>query len=145
MVWTKQRMSIEGQLMRIQAWTPAFKPAEETPIVPVWVSLLELPWHCYNMDYVTGILSLIGKVLYLESASIQKTEGSQARVKIQLDLTKKRPPHVWMGYKGEDIIDGRWQSIEYESVPDYYFHCKNQGHVDSECIVKRKITKEGKK
>lgn len=25
-VWTKQRMSIEGQLMRIQLWTPNFKP-----------------------------------------------------------------------------------------------------------------------
>lgn len=33
-VWTKQRMSIEGQLMRIQMWTPTFKPEEETPIVP---------------------------------------------------------------------------------------------------------------
>ncbi|KAH0765331.1 hypothetical protein KY285_001202 [Solanum tuberosum] len=43
MVWTKQRMSIAGQVMRIQVWTPNFKPAEETPIVPIWISLPELP------------------------------------------------------------------------------------------------------
>lgn len=30
-VWTKQKMNIEGQLMRIQTWTPTFKLEEETP------------------------------------------------------------------------------------------------------------------
>ncbi|KAH0746154.1 hypothetical protein KY285_007811 [Solanum tuberosum] len=72
MVWTKQRMSIAGQVMRIQVWTPNFKPAEETPIVPIWISLLELPWHCYNKEFVTRLLSPIGKVLYLDSASIKR-------------------------------------------------------------------------
>ncbi|KAH0764604.1 hypothetical protein KY285_000475 [Solanum tuberosum] len=43
-----------------------------------------------------------------------------------------------MGYKGEDITDGRWQSIEYENVPDYCLHCKHQGHIDSECTVKHR-------
>lgn len=33
MVWTKQRMTIVGQVMRIQAWTHNFKPAEETHLV----------------------------------------------------------------------------------------------------------------
>ncbi|KAG5586090.1 hypothetical protein H5410_046524, partial [Solanum commersonii] len=93
-IWTKQRMSIEGQLMRIQAWTPDFTPEEETPIVPIWVALPELPWHCYNKVLLTTILSPIGKVLYLDSPSSQKTRGSMARVKIQIDLTKERPPHV---------------------------------------------------
>ncbi|KAG5595253.1 hypothetical protein H5410_036485 [Solanum commersonii] len=36
-VWTQQRMTIEGKLMRIQAWTPKFRPEEETPIVPIWL------------------------------------------------------------------------------------------------------------
>lgn len=34
-LWTKQRMFIDGQLMRLQLWTPTFKPEEETPIVLV--------------------------------------------------------------------------------------------------------------
>ncbi|XP_069152145.1 uncharacterized protein [Solanum lycopersicum] len=38
-VWTKLKMTIEGQAMRIQAWTPDFTPEEETPIVPIWVSI----------------------------------------------------------------------------------------------------------
>ncbi|KAG5605824.1 hypothetical protein H5410_027316 [Solanum commersonii] len=38
-IWTQQRMTIEGKLMRIQAWTPNFRLEEETPIVPTWVLL----------------------------------------------------------------------------------------------------------
>ncbi|KAM3250118.1 hypothetical protein P3S67_022498 [Capsicum chacoense] len=42
-VLSKGKMYIQGQLMRIQLWTPTFKPKEETPLVPVWVSLPKLP------------------------------------------------------------------------------------------------------
>ncbi|KAG5606116.1 hypothetical protein H5410_027608, partial [Solanum commersonii] len=110
MVWTKQRMSIARQVMRIQVWTPSFKPTEETPIVPIWIYLPELPWHCYNKEFVSGLFSLIGKVLYLNSASIKKTRGSQARVK----------------------------KIEYDNIPDYCFYCKHQGHVESDCDIRKK-------
>lgn len=34
-IWTKQRMTIEGKLITIQAWTPLFNPKEETSIVQV--------------------------------------------------------------------------------------------------------------
>lgn len=34
-VWSKQNMYIQGQLMRIEAWNPIFKPNEDSPIVPV--------------------------------------------------------------------------------------------------------------
>ncbi|KAH0760300.1 hypothetical protein KY290_016373 [Solanum tuberosum] len=131
-------MSIEGQLMRIQTWTPDFTPEEETPIVPIWVALPELPWHCYNKVVLTTILSSIGKVLYLDSPSSQKTRGSMARVKIQIDLTKERPPHVWLGFKNSDPNKGRWQKIQYESIPDYCHYCKHQGHVDNVCTIKRR-------
>ncbi|XP_069150536.1 uncharacterized protein [Solanum lycopersicum] len=145
MVWTKQRMTIAGQIMRIQAWTPSFKPDEETPLVPIWISLPELPWHCYNKEFITSLLSPIGRVLYLDSASINKTRGSQARVKVQVDLTRDRPSHIWMGYIGEDITDGRWQKIEYDNIPDYCFYCKNQGHNESVCIIKKRDVENKKK
>ncbi|KAG5606148.1 hypothetical protein H5410_027640 [Solanum commersonii] len=85
-LWTKQKMSIEGQIMRIQAWTPEFTPEEETPIVPIWVALPELPWHCYNKVLLSTLLESIGKV----------------------DLTKARPSHIWMGFKNSDQNKGRW-------------------------------------
>uniref|UniRef100_M1E0W5 LINE-type retrotransposon LIb DNA, complete sequence, Insertion at the S14 site n=1 Tax=Solanum tuberosum TaxID=4113 RepID=M1E0W5_SOLTU len=145
MVWTKQRMSIVGKVMRIQEWTPNCNPTEETPIVPIWISLLELPWHCYTKEFVIGLLSPIGKVLYLESASIKKTRGSQARVKVQVDTIQTRPPYIWMGYIGEDITDGRWQKIEYDNILNYCFYCKHQGHVESDCTIREKDEEKKRK
>ncbi|TMW81625.1 hypothetical protein EJD97_008602, partial [Solanum chilense] len=74
-VWTKLKMNIEGQAMRIQAWTPDFTPEEETPIVPIWVSIPGLPWHCYNKVFLSTILESIGKVLFLDSPTAQRTRG----------------------------------------------------------------------
>ncbi|KAG5595093.1 hypothetical protein H5410_036325 [Solanum commersonii] len=137
-VWTKQKMFIAGQSMKLQVWTPTFKPAEETPIVPIWITLPELPWHCHYMDILTPLLSPIGKALYLDSATMQKTRGSVAKVRVQIDLTKDRPQHIWLGFSEKDPNLGKWQIIEYEDVPSYCTYCKHQGHIVGECTQKNK-------
>lgn len=87
-------MYIQVQMMKLEAWSPAFKPNEDSPIVPRWVVTPELPWHLYYMEILTPLLSPIGKALYLDLALFQKNRGSVAKVKIQIDLTKERPHHV---------------------------------------------------
>lgn len=124
--------------MRIQAWTPNFKPDEETSIVPVQISLPELPWHCYNKAFVTALLAPIGTVLYLDTTSIQKTRESVAKVKVHIDLIKDRPSYIWMGLDEEDIIEGRWQSIQYEGILDYCLYCKHQDHLEHVCTIKQR-------
>ncbi|WMV50084.1 hypothetical protein MTR67_043469 [Solanum verrucosum] len=137
-VWTKQKMFIAGHLMKLQVWTPTFKPAEETPILPIWITLPELPWHCYYMDILTPLLSPIGKALYLYSATMQKTRGSVAKVRVQIDITKERPQHVWLGFSEKDPSLGKWQIIEFEDVPPYCLYCKYQGHIIGECPLKER-------
>ncbi|KAH0643562.1 hypothetical protein KY285_034326 [Solanum tuberosum] len=61
-----------------------------------------------------------------------------ARVKIQIDLTKERPPYVWLGFKNSDPNKGRWQKIQYEGIPDYCHYYTHQGHVDNVCTIKRR-------
>ncbi|KAG5606149.1 hypothetical protein H5410_027641 [Solanum commersonii] len=78
-VWTQQRMTIEGKLMRIQAWTPNFLPEEETPIVPIWVLLPRLPGHCFMKEFITFLLESVGKVLYLDTSSTKRTRASMAK------------------------------------------------------------------
>ncbi|KAG5631298.1 hypothetical protein H5410_003015 [Solanum commersonii] len=106
-------MYIEGQLLRLQVWTPTFTPEEETPIVPGWITLPELPWHCYNKEFITALLSPIGKT--------------------PSPLPK---PHVWMGFDEEDFTIGKWQAIQYEGHPDYCSYCKHQGHMFHVCKIK---------
>jgi len=137
-VWTKLRMTVEGQLIRIQAWTPDFTTEEETPSVPIWVAVPGVPCHCYKKVLLTTILESVGKVLYLDSPTSQKTRGSTTRVKVQVDLTKKRPEHVWLAFKNSDPNKGRWLKVQYEGIPDYCMYCKHQGHMDYDCTIKRR-------
>ncbi|KAG5631442.1 hypothetical protein H5410_003159 [Solanum commersonii] len=65
--------------------------------------------------------------------NVQKTRGSVAKVRVQIDLTKERPQHVWLGFSKKDPNLGKWQIIEYEDVPSYCIYCKHQGHMIGEC------------
>ncbi|KAG5631323.1 hypothetical protein H5410_003040 [Solanum commersonii] len=104
----RERFILQTQLNGGGACTPNFRPEVETPIVPIWVLLSGLPWHCFKKEFITPLLESVGKVLYLDTTSIKRTRASMAKVKVQVDLTKTRPRHVWIGLDDEDLIIGRW-------------------------------------
>lgn len=52
--------------------------------MPVWISLPELPWHCYYKEILVSMLTHVGKVLYLDNAPINKTRGSMERVRFSI-------------------------------------------------------------
>lgn len=79
-VWTKQRIVIECQPMRIQTWAPTFKPIEENTDSSSLDRPPELPWHCYYKDLLNSILSLIGNVLYLDNATVNNKRGNMESV-----------------------------------------------------------------
>ncbi|OIT07896.1 hypothetical protein A4A49_43572 [Nicotiana attenuata] len=137
-IWSKRHMYIQGQMMRIEAWNPIFKPNEDSPIVPVWIIVPERPWHLYYIEILSPLLSPIGKALFLDLASFQKTRGSVVKVKIQIDLTKERPTHVWLGYDEDQDVngDGQWLEIQYENLPSYCTNCRQLGHSMQACPVK---------
>lgn len=50
------------------------------------------------MEVLSALLAPICKALYLDSTSIQKkTRGSVSKARVQMDITKERPQHVWLG------------------------------------------------
>ncbi|OIT08476.1 hypothetical protein A4A49_52017 [Nicotiana attenuata] len=108
-------------------------PNEDLPSVPIWVVIPELPCHLYYMEILTPLLSPIGKSLYLDLASFQKTRGSVAKVKIQIDLTKERPHYVRLGYDEEqdkmDMENGR----------------KHLGHSEYTCEIRLKEEEKKKR
>lgn len=90
------------------------------------------------MEVLTTLLSPIGKALYLDSSSIQKTRGSVAKVRVQMDITKERPQHAQLGYDEDYLSVGKWQLIQYEDIPDYCAYYKHQGHPITKCMVKKR-------
>lgn len=51
-----------------------------------------------------------------------------AKAKIQLDLTKPRPSHMWLGYDEDENGDERWQQVLNEGVSLFYSYYEHQGH-----------------
>ena len=124
-VFTLQRMTILGKLMRIQAWKPFFTPEEEKTIVPVWILLQGLFWHYYKKPFIIPLSEYVGKVLYLDTTSIKWLRAGMGKEKIKIDLTKPRPIHVWIGLHPEDNTIGFLKQVEYENSPpngEYYKH-----------------------
>jgi len=99
------------------------------------------------MEVLSVLLSPIGKVLHLDLASMQKTRGSVAKVKMQVDLTQLRPHHVWLGFDEDQDVngDGQWLEVVYEDLPTYCSHCKHLGHEDYSCPIREREEEDKKK
>lgn len=99
--------------MKLEAWTPTFNPTKGSPIVPIWVVKPELPWNFYYMEILIGLLSPVGTILHFDLASFQKIRKSVVKVKVEFDLTRSRPHHVWLGFDDnhDDNGEGKWLEI----------------------------------
>ncbi|XP_055814083.1 uncharacterized protein LOC129883435 [Solanum dulcamara] len=77
---------------------------------------------------------------------MQKTRGSVAKVKVQMDITKPRIQSVWIGFDENDDPnrEGRWQDIEYDDIPLYCTYCKHQSHTPLACPVSRRDAERNK-
>lgn len=67
-------------------------------------------------------------ILYLNTTSITRSRVGLGNKKMQIDLTKSRPIHVWVGLNKEDDTIRSWKTVEYENIPPYCKYCKYEGH-----------------
>ncbi|KAF3666459.1 hypothetical protein FXO38_09061 [Capsicum annuum] len=91
------------------------------------------------------LLSPIGKVLFLDLETYNKTRGSVDKFKLQIDLTNPRPQHILLVYDDNNHGKGKWQAILYDESPEYYFYCKYQGRAARSCAIKGKDEEERQK
>ncbi|WMV41469.1 hypothetical protein MTR67_034854 [Solanum verrucosum] len=75
--------------MKIQKWTTKFKPAEEeTSLAPIWINLLNLPWHFYEWAALCRIFSPIGNPIVMDKVTLTKTRPTTAKLRVEIDLSK---------------------------------------------------------
>lgn len=119
--------------MRIQRWTRKFKDDMESTLAPVWVTLPEPLWHYHNWEAMEQILEPIGTLISLDKATMARTRPTTAKAQVEIDLSKPRLNEVEVALiDGNGDIDMFIQQIEYESFPDFFFHCRVQGHSDTQ-------------
>lgn len=133
-VFSRGQMTVEGRTLRFARWTPDWRKRRSSPIVPIWIQLLDLPLHLLNFDCLAHVCALIGKCLDLDAPTLKRTRPGVARVRIEVDLRQKRIEKVRLEIWNEDgNVFGFWQKVVYESLPDLYSTCGIVGHVAAKC------------
>lgn len=131
-IWVRQTWYISGRTMRIFKWTANFWCSEESPIVPVWISLLFFIVHYIRCKQaLCSIAGAISKPLRVDHAIVVVINPSIARVLIEFDVSKPPIPRIWIGAGKPNF----WKEVIFERLLAYCTTCKHIGHSDRECFV----------
>ncbi|KAL0293181.1 UNVERIFIED_CONTAM: hypothetical protein Sangu_3243100 [Sesamum angustifolium] len=131
-LWIKSIWFVDGFPMRVFKWTPTFNPREESPIVPVWVRLPELPIQFFDREALFSIARLLDTPLRTDVSTATLVRPSVARVCVEINLLEPLQAEIGLGFGTEMII----QPVVYERLPKYYATCKHLGHDYDECYEK---------
>ncbi|KAL0287588.1 UNVERIFIED_CONTAM: hypothetical protein Sangu_2685800 [Sesamum angustifolium] len=125
---------VDGFPMRVFKWTPTFNPREESPIVPVWVRLPELPIQFFDREALFSIARLLGTPLRTDVSTTTLVRPSVARVCVEINSLEPLKTEIGLGFGTEVFI----QPLIYKRLPKYCGTCKHLGHTEDECYEKLK-------
>ncbi|OIT30842.1 hypothetical protein A4A49_27518 [Nicotiana attenuata] len=96
----------EGHSMKIQRWTPNFKPNKNTSMALVWINLPGLPWHYYEWATLCRIVGPIGTPIVMDKATQTKTRPTTTKMRIEIDLLKPMITDVQVTIQNPEVTPG---------------------------------------
>lgn len=87
---------IEIFLMRIFRWFLDFRADVESPIVPIWIGLPDLPLFLFDKKILFSIGKILGSPLKIDMLTAEISRPSLAKICVEVDLTKKLPSRIWL-------------------------------------------------
>ncbi|CAN1848740.1 hypothetical protein LINPERHAP1_LOCUS39048 [Linum perenne] len=110
----------------VQQWDPSFRVSDKLPSkMVVWVRFPHLPIHLYHKQILSSLGNLIGHTVRMDHNTQTAERGKFARITVEIDLNE---PLV----TGIDL-DGAWQRVEYENLPELCFSCGKVGDEKGSC------------
>ncbi|KAL0924030.1 hypothetical protein M5K25_004832 [Dendrobium thyrsiflorum] len=119
-IFSRRSYYIQGCQMCLLKWTLDFDVRAESPIALVWISFPNLRLHFFNSQVLFGMESIFGRPLQTDQAIASISRPSVAR---------KHPSEIWLGSE----LNGYFQKIEFENLPNFCSHCKMHGHCVDDC------------
>ncbi|CAI9099861.1 OLC1v1036743C1 [Oldenlandia corymbosa var. corymbosa] len=104
---------------------------EDPPVVPIWVSLCDLPIEYMQPEVIFSMATTIGQPLKVDTPTLNMTRPSAARFCVEVDLMKELPKSVKIGKRGRK----HEQIFTYELVPAYCPKCSKIGHKERDCRI----------
>ncbi|XP_020674745.1 uncharacterized protein LOC110093997 [Dendrobium catenatum] len=115
--------------MKLTKWSPTLDIGVESPIIPIWVSFPHLRPHFFAPRILFGLGELFGKPLKIDEATSVGSRPSNARVLVEIDITKTYTKQVWLGYEALGYV----QDVVFDEFPHFCSVCKCLGHVFGKC------------
>ncbi|CAL1383990.1 unnamed protein product [Linum trigynum] len=110
----------------VHQWSPNFRTSEKIHrSVVAWVQLPELPVHFYHREVLFALGNLLGRTVKLDYHTEHLERGKFARIDVELDMSKPLQTRI--------RLDGFWQQVVYENLPEVCFECGRIGHSEQAC------------
>ncbi|CAI0400225.1 unnamed protein product, partial [Linum tenue] len=92
------------------------------------IQLPELSVHFYHREVLFALGNLIGRTVKLDYHTENLERGKFARIPVELDMTKPLATRI--------RLDGFWQPVLYENLPEICFDCGRIVHTEDSCPKK---------
>ncbi|CAI0435130.1 unnamed protein product [Linum tenue] len=113
----------------VHQWSPSFRTVDKPhKSVVAWIQLPELPVHFYHREVLFALGNLVGRTVKLDYHTENMERGKFARIAVELDMTKPLATRI--------RLDGFWQPVLYENLPEICFGCGRIGHTEESCSKK---------
>lgn len=117
--WRRGSWNFKQHVKKVLKWSPNFKPDQEPPIAPVWLSFNHLSLHLFQKKPLLSLTSLIGRPLKIDAETQPLVRPSVACVCVEVNLLRPLLRRIWIG-QGDD---GFWQPMVYENLPSNCEDC----------------------
>ncbi|RAL49570.1 hypothetical protein DM860_017914 [Cuscuta australis] len=115
--------------MLISKWTPNFDPNVESPIMPIWISIKNLPIHFHAKESLMQIARIFGNPIKLDSTTENFGRPSIARICVEVDISQPQTNKFFILNREQPVL----LEAFYEEVPLFCPECKGISRHKESC------------
>lgn len=113
-ILSQSPLLLQKKKLHLLPWSPGQGSFEWPSFHPIWIRIHGIPYHCWSSNILISIASKIGHPLKLDEISASQKLLTYARILVNLDLSKPKPPEIRVDLKGEQEV---LLSFSYENLP----------------------------
>lgn len=118
--------------MVVSKWTPILEDAQpEIKTMPLWVLIKNVPQSMFTWPGLSFLASPVGEPKRLHPDTELVTNFEEAKIFVEVDLTKVLPKTYFFNVRGEEIC----VKYEYPWLPQRCGICRKWGHPDDGCLA----------
>ncbi|VFQ69265.1 unnamed protein product [Cuscuta campestris] len=113
----------------INKWTTKHSKLRDSPVMPVWVEIFNLPLHLNDHKALYSIASTLGRPLKLDANTAMGVHPDRARLCVEMDVSNPKPPRLHIKLGGRDL----WLPCKFGKHLSYCDKCTRFRHDTKHC------------